>query len=174
MFTNFFLYNLAMNNINYNVNAAETINAASMFEGFAKYLNEVVYRGYCVGTFQDYLGNDITIVFRCEYLGIKVLPYWYASFDKYDIVKTKGVFCNYYDEFDYSYDEISVSLFKEEKLREIVDEYIPCRAEAMDYAEDEEEQENSFGCPYYATVEGKNYIFHLEDDYGDCAVIENR
>ena len=162
-----------MDNILYSVNAAETVNAASMLEGFAKNLNEVVYRGYCAGTFRNHYGNDITIVFRCDFLELKVVPFSSAIVGESHFSITETC-CKYYKDYEYSYDSVEVSLFKNEELREIVEEYIPCRAEAMDYGEDEEEQENPFGYPYYYTIEGDKHIFHLENDYGDCAVIEKR
>lgn len=154
------------------VNAAETVNAASMSEEFAKNLNEMVYRGYCAGTFRDHLGNDITIVFRCDFLELKVVPFCGAIIGESHC--EMETYCYYYKDCYYCNDSIEVSLFKNEELKEIVEEYIPFRAEAMNYDEDEEEQMNPFGYPYYYTIEGNKHIFHLENDYGDCAVIEKR
>lgn len=158
----------------YSVNAVETVNAASMMEGFAGYLNEIEYSGYCAGTYRDYFGNDITIVFRCDFLELTMVPFSSAIYGENHFSVT-GTYCQYYKDCQYSYDSVSVSLFKGEELRKIVDEYIPCRAEAMNNAKDEEQDMvNSFGYPYYRSVKGGKHIFHLEDDYGDCAVIENR
>ena len=169
------MYNYGMDNIIYSVNAAETVNAAFMLKEFAEDLNDVVYRGYCAGTFQDHLGDDITIVFRCDFLELKVVPFSSAIVGESHFSITETC-CTYYKDCDYSYDAIEVSLFKNKKLREIVEEYIPCRAEAMDCDEnkEEQEQENPFGYPYYYTIEGDKHIFHLENNYGDCAVIEKR
>ena len=158
----------------YSVNAAETENAASIMKGLAGYLSDVKYSGYCAGTYRDYIGNDITIVFRCDYLELTMVPFSSAIYGDNPCSVT-STYCQYYKDCKYSLDSVSISLFRGEELREIVDDFILCRAEAMDYVENEEvDNVNSFGYPYYRSVKGEKHIFHLEDDYGDCAVIENR
>ena len=158
-----------------NVNAAETINAVecvnTVSNEIVNYLNKIVYGEYCAGTILNKYGVSRVVVFRKDFLELRTIPFYNNIFGEATFTITP--YCRYYSDY-YGGESEEFKPFPVEKLKAIVDEYIPCRAYAMDLIVDEDETQelDLFGEPYYCTVKWDNHCFHFEDDYGDLAVIE--
>ena len=164
-----------MKDMNEIVNAAETINAAdcvsTVSNEIVNYLNKMVYREYCAGTILNKYGVSRVVIFRKDFLELRTLPFSNSIFGEATFTITP--FCRYYSDINGGESE-EFKPFPVGKLKEIVDEYIPCRAYAMDLIVDEDEKQelNLFGEPYYCSVKWDKHRFHLENNYGDLAVIE--
>ena len=104
-----------MNKKEKKVNTAETLNAVQVFNG---YLNQIVYKNYCVGYITDTRRKLLTVVFQAEFLEIKVVPY---DWSKRTTIKP---YCRCWCANDDSDDSVAFSPIIGKELEDIVNDYI--------------------------------------------------